>query len=92
MKKQFILFDNERWHPSTFYDQKTELCWVMDYSLFVKIYTGKMNGKEGIKYAIHKDVYNAFVFKFRSIDVKTKRETRKSRFVKSLNKTRKHSK
>lgn len=90
MKKQFILFDNERWHPSTFYDQKTELCWIMDYSLFVKIYTGKVNEKEGTKYAIHKDVYNAFLFQFMSNGRKKKRETRKSRFVKSLNKTRKN--
>jgi len=87
--KPFLLFDNEKWHPSTFYDKETKLLWIMEYKLFTKIYTEKKHQEKGIKYAIHKDVFDAFLFKFRTIENRKKRETRKSRFIKSLNKSRK---
>lgn len=85
--KSFLLFDNNRWHPSTFYDQKTELVWVMEYTLFIDIYQNKIVTKDGIKYAIHQDVYDAFLFKFNHSTNRKKRETRK-RNIRNRNRKR----
>ena len=57
---------SESWQPSTFYDGKTKLTWVMKYDLFVKIHERKVRGGDGIAYAIHKDVYDAFLHMYKT--------------------------
>lgn len=79
MKSSFFIVDNKSWHPSSFYDNDTELKWVMDYKRFKKIYINKnveRNEKQNIKYAIHKDVYNAFLFRYKLSKRKTQKKYR----------------
>lgn len=65
MKKDLFLIKSTSWKPSSFYNQTTQLIWVLEYKLFKKIYTNQMEPKQGYRYAIHKDVYNAFLCKFK---------------------------
>lgn len=65
-KSNFYIVSSNTWQPSTFYDSETKLVWVMSYALFKNIYLGKIANKDGVKYAIHKDVYNAFYFKYKN--------------------------
>ncbi len=72
MKKHFFLIvSSNTWQPSGFYDSATQLTWVMDFKLFTKIQTNKVTHH---KYAIHKDVYSAFMYKFKNM-----KKTRKKR-------------
>lgn len=93
--KQFMIFDSERWHPSSFYDSNTQLVWVMSYRLFKRIYARKHQSrcvtldidgddKTNIskKYAIHKDVYTAFVYRYKNEnETKRKKRTRKKKYT-----------
>lgn len=67
-------FEIINWTPSTFYTNDISLIWVFKYSLFKKIYTGKIKSTNNKKYAIHRDVFKAFkeVYKQRQL-----RKTRK---------------
>jgi len=79
MKRDFMIL-SESWQPSTFYDGKTKLTWVMKYDLFVKIHERKIRGGNGVAYAIHKDVYDAFLHMYKTKPQnggKRKRRTRK---------------
>lgn len=75
MKKHFFIVDSKSWHPSSFYDNSTQLTWVMEFKLFRKIYTGKVKSKPGNKYAIHKDVYTAFMNKLKNMKKTRKKYT-----------------
>lgn len=74
-KFQIINSDEHNWTPSSFYSDKITLIWVFKYSLFKKIYTGKIKSPTCKKYAIHRDVYKAFkeLYKNRQL-----RKTRKN--------------
>ena len=76
MKSNFYIVKWNSGQPSTFYDENTQLIWVMKYTLFKNIYLGRIKTNRGIKYAIHKDVYDAFYFKYRNSLL---RKTRKNR-------------
>lgn len=77
--KQFLYFENNTWHPSSFWDQTHQLQWVFDYHLFKQIYFYKKSIPD-THYAIHKDVYQAFREKLqREKTVKCKRTTRKKK-------------
>ena len=79
MKKSFLIL-SESWTPSRFYDDKTELVWVNTFSLFIKLYENKLVVEQGVKYAIHKDVYQAFRCMYREKqNKKSNKETRKTR-------------
>ena len=77
MKSKFIIVKNETWQPSSFYDSQTQLIWVMEYKLFRNVCANKSTPPEGYKYAIHKDVYAAFLHKYKN--GKSIRKTRKLR-------------
>lgn len=83
MSSKFHIVDNKTWHPSSFYDEKTTLQWVMEYKLFKKVYLDKKR-ENGIKYAIHRDVYNAFLYKFKNSNKKKTRKTMKKTRVRKL--------
>ncbi len=75
MKSKFYIVDNDTWHPSSFYDENTELIWVFTYKLFKKVYiSGYL---ERNKYGIHKDVYNAFLLKFKQNTTKRTRKRKR---------------
>lgn len=59
----FTILDNS-WKPSTFYDGKKELIWINNYELFKEIYKNKR--ENNYLYAIHKDVYDAFLYKYKN--------------------------
>lgn len=86
MKRDF-LFLSESWIPSTFYDDKTQLIWVNTFDLFTKIYEKKVKSTVMYKYAIHKDVYRAFVCMY-----KNKRSNKKTRKLHHKHLVRKYSK
>jgi hypothetical protein len=67
MKKQFFIVKSNTWLPSGFYDSETKLIWVMDFKLFRKIKSGNIKPSLQHKYAIHKDVYDAFMYKLRNM-------------------------
>ena len=73
MKSDFYIVDNDTWHPSSYYDDKTSLIWVMNYILFKRVFFNN-NHNKNVKYAIHKDVYNAFIYKYNN---RRKNRTRK---------------
>lgn len=75
MKSKFILVENNTWSPPSFYDTNTQLIWVMDYKLFRNVYVKNLRPPSGYKYAIHRDVYNAFLYKLQIS--KNNRKTRK---------------
>jgi hypothetical protein len=74
MKKQFFIVKSNTWHPSGFYDAETKLIWVMEFKLFRKIHNGKIKPSLHSKYAIHKDVYEAFMYKLKNM-----KKTRKNK-------------
>ena len=76
MKKQFIIL-SESWTPSKVYDENTSLIWVNNYKLFVKIYENKKTVNDDIKYAIHKDVYQAFRYMYKQKKMGNNKKTRK---------------
>lgn len=82
MRNNLFTVLSDQWTPSTFYDGNTELIWVNNYSLFVRIYEKRVRAPEGKRYAIHKDVYQAFVFKYKNSNGRKgggKRRTRRKR-------------
>lgn len=74
MRSAFYIVKKNTWQPSTFYDENTQLVWVMDFSLFKKIYSGKMPKNKGIQYTIHNDVYQAFLYKYKHASKTRKRK------------------
>ena len=74
MKSKFVIVKSNTWHPSTFYDTTTALTWVMSYPLFKKIYSGKISQAGETKFAIHKDVYDAFYLKYKGQNIKKTRK------------------
>ena len=82
MKRDFIMLSNS-WAPSTFYDSSTSLIWVISYETFVKVHEKKIKPPEGKKYAIHEDIYKAFLFMYKNKKNKErshkKRKTRRRR-------------
>lgn len=71
---------NDNWKPSTFFNSNTNLEWILNYKLFEKIYNNKLTPNKDIKYAIHKDVFDAFLLKLKMNKErnKTKKSNRKS--------------
>lgn len=67
---------NDNWKPSTFFNSNTNLVWILNYKLFEKIYNNKLTPKENVKYAIHKDIFDAFLLKLKLN--KERNKTRKS--------------
>lgn len=73
-RENILIIENDTsWSPPSFYDASTNLIWIQTYKLFTDVYSGllPLNLKKGTKYAIHKDVYHAFLFQYRE---KKKRE------------------
>lgn len=84
MSSKFYIVDNKTWHPSTFYNERTTLQWIMEYKLFKKVYLDKKR-ENGINYAIHRDVYNAFLYKFKNSNMKkTRKKMRKKTIMRKL--------
>lgn len=78
MSSKILIVDNEMWQPSTFYDSKTKLKWIMSYSLFKKVYTKKVKTDNDNKYAIHNDVYKAFLYKYKNCKRKQTRKKKRN--------------
>lgn len=79
MKRDFIML-SKSWTPSTFYDASTSLIWVISYETFVKVHEKKIKAPEGKKYAIHEDIYTAFLFMYKNKERASKRrKTRRRR-------------
>ena len=78
MKRNFIMLSNS-WTPSSFYDSSTSLIWVVSYDTFVKVHEKKIRAPQGKKYAMHEDVYKAFLFMYKNkkTTAKKKRKTRR---------------
>lgn len=79
MGYEMLIIENETWQPSTFYDSKTTLKWIMNYSLFKKVYTNKVKPGNEYKYAIHNDVYKAFLYKYKNCKRKQTKKKKKNK-------------
>tara|TARA_Y100000780_G_scaffold232377_1_gene263238 strand:+ start:5576 stop:5857 length:282 start_codon:yes stop_codon:yes gene_type:complete len=77
MKHDFLIFENNTWKPSEYYDNNTRLKWVFSYKLFKKVYINRENNinRDNNRYAIHKDVYKAFLYKYKHLNNKTNKKT-----------------
>lgn len=76
-RENILLIENgTSWSPPSFYDTSTNLIWIQSYKLFTEVYSGLLllTLKKGTKYAIHKDVYNAFLFQYREKEKREKQE------------------
>lgn len=76
-RENILLIENEAsWSPPSFYDASTNLIWIQSYKLFTDVYSGllPLTLKKGTKYAIHKDVYHAFLFQYREKEKRKKQE------------------
>jgi len=77
MKSDFLIINNDSWNPSSYYNDTTTLNWVFTYKLFKKIYINREKPKDrNVKYAIHKDIYNCFLYKYRNC-AKTRKRSNK---------------
>ena len=77
MKRDFITL-SDSWSPSSYYDSSTSLIWINSYELFMKVYERKIKAPSDKKYAIHKDVYKAFLYMYKNKD-RSSKNTRKTR-------------
>jgi hypothetical protein len=71
-KNTIIIKNVDSWSPSSFYDENTNLLWVNTFSLFKQIYINNITPPNNTKYAIYKDVYRAFMYKYNHIHKKNK--------------------
>lgn len=67
-----LICNPNSWTPSKYYDDETQLIWVQSFPIFKKLYNNKIKQTSNVKYAIHKDVYKAFLLQY-----KTNKKTRK---------------